>query len=225
MFKYWFFLFYLLAIQTLAITSFTLKWGIEFGWYMPTTDSIAFIAYIPTASLSDSQYGWFGIGFKKAGSSKSMSNADMITIELSTGEITSRTSTGNDDPEYDNESGFTGVEKFVSGDFTAYKWIRPCDTGLPDDMTINPDTEYKFIYAFGKMGSNGSTLEHRSDGNTSFTLKKDTDAVTITPYTTDPSGGGTSTGETGKDGPLQDTPIPSSSTGLAVGLISIVFII
>lgn len=152
--------FLLCILQAYAVSHVKLIEGVVFGWYMPDDNSLAFYVYFPQIFLDKPDIGWFGIGFKQLESYVSMDGADLVTINLKTDEIQSRTSLGNAYPKIDDESGFDDSKSYPIDKYKVYTWIRPCETGIEGDIDLYGEEVYTIMFAYGALDENGLIAKH-----------------------------------------------------------------
>mmetsp|Transcript_18878 Transcript_18878/g.18869 ORF Transcript_18878/g.18869 Transcript_18878/m.18869 type:complete len:209 (-) Transcript_18878:33-659(-) len=185
---------------TSAYTAIEITSNIYLGWYFPSTTTIKFYLSVSTSKLSDSSYGYVGLGFKTSGSATDMTGADCAIVALSQKSIESVQCAADGYPASDTFS-LSGFTSYTNGTFTVYEWTRALSNGGTSyHMTLASGTEYKLIYSHGQY-SNNQPVQHTSEGGTSLTLAYDTTA----PPAASSSGSG--------------TPTDSSSTIIGVGIV------
>lgn len=163
-----------------AITINNIDWDVKFGWYFPTSSTITFYVYVDDSVLDDAEWGWFGVGIKAKDSAVSMTNADMVIINIDSETATSRTSTGNMYPAEDSNTmnSIISQSSGMDGSNVYFTWTRSLNTGITGDIVLVADTEYLFIFAHGAITS-GAIQKHVHVDDEEIKLSYDTSATEI----------------------------------------------
>jgi len=144
-------------------------------WEFPAEDMVKFSYYIPTKKLD--QWGWVGVGFKYEEDGVSMSNSDLVSINLQTDEILDRYAFLNEYPPTDDDWGGTddlmSYEKSEVEDSTVYSWTRKMNTQDEYDNIFEKDKTYWVLWAYGDLDESGDISYHRRRGMQPFVLSED----------------------------------------------------
>ncbi|CAG9332070.1 unnamed protein product [Blepharisma stoltei] len=197
-------LFILSFSLTSAYTAIEITSNIYLGWYFPSTTTIQFYLSVSTSKLSESSYGYVGLGFKSSGSATDMVGADCALVALSQKTIESVQCVADAYPASDTFS-LSGFTSYTNGTFTVYQWSRALSNGgTSNHMTLVSGTEYKLIYSHGQYTT--QPIQHTSEGGTTLKLTYDT----VAPPAANSGGDG--------------NPTDSSSAIIGIGIVTLLMV-
>ncbi|CAG9322930.1 unnamed protein product [Blepharisma stoltei] len=142
-------------------------------WSFPDENSVKFEYHCPM-SLMEDDYDWVGIGFKDIMDGGDMRNADIVMINLHDGRIDDYWSFMNSKPESDIKLGGLDslAEKSVNAvdKYKMFSWSKPLNTGDKYDKMLAKNAKMNFIWAYGRINSQGNPKKHLDENKGSWEI-------------------------------------------------------